>query len=124
MMLKKTSAAVEGIGQGDRMTDKSDRKPGRWLIAIVLLCMAIAATWYSLSLTRSTTVNLSPEDAEIVDIAKKAVGDRRDWTFEKPQKNSDGSWTVFAQSIPPMPGGHCMIIINNERKVTNIIPGA
>jgi hypothetical protein len=111
------------------MTDKPDGKRWGWgLIIMVLLCTVAAATWHSLLPTRSTAVNLppavnlSPEEAEIVEIAKHAIGNQHDWTFDKPTRNPDGSWKVFAQTFPAMTGGHCTVIIDSNRKVTKNHP--
>jgi hypothetical protein len=108
------------------MNDKPDGKRDWWgLIIMVLLCMAVAVSWHSLLPTRPTAVSLSPEEAEIVDIAKHELGNQQDWTFDKPTRNSDGSWEVSAHRLQPeTPGGYCTVIIDSKRKVTRIIGGA
>jgi hypothetical protein len=103
---------------------KIDGKRRWWPIAIAVLCVAAATAWYSVALMKSTAVNLTPEESEIVNVAKKTLGGQNEWIFDKPRKNVDGSWVVFARSLPPTPGGHCTLRINNQRKVTEIMPGA
>lgn len=105
------------------MTQTPSQKQRWWILAVALLGVAAGAAGYGLSPTASTNVKLSPEEAEIVDTAKKALGGRQDWTL-KPHKKADGSWEVFAESVPPIVGGHCLIFINNKRIVTKIEPGA
>ena len=38
-------------------------------------------------------------------------------------KNDEGQWEVFITDLPPMPGGHRMILVDAEGNVLDFFPG-
>jgi hypothetical protein len=63
----------------------------------------------------------------ILTIARRAVATNDTWLsqaeFETPQRKADGSWTVLVWRLPKTPGGHRVIAIDKEGKVTGYVRG-
>ena len=66
------------------------------------------------------------EEARIVNVAQREVA-RNGWgkaTFERPERRSEGGWSVLGWSVPAKPGGHWVFIIDDHERVIQIMPGA
>ena len=67
------------------------------------------------------------DNARIMAIARQAVEANDTWAdradFEAPERNADGSWSVLVWRLPKTPGGHRLITIDQEGKVTSYTRG-
>jgi hypothetical protein len=67
------------------------------------------------------------DNARIIAIARQAVEANDTWAdraeFEAPERNADGSWSVLVWRLPKTPGGHRLISIDQEGKVTSYTRG-
>ena len=68
------------------------------------------------------------DEAKVIEIARQAVAANDAWVekaeFERPRRRSDGSWSVFVWRLPKVPGGHRLIVIDQNGRVTDYIRGA
>jgi hypothetical protein len=68
------------------------------------------------------------DEARVLHIARQAVATNDTWVdqaeFEGPQRKADGSWSVLVWRLPKVPGGHRVILINEEGRVTAYLRGA
>lgn len=63
------------------------------------------------------------DEASVLVIARAAVATNDTWVaraeFEAPQRQPDGSWTVWVWRRPATPGGHRCIILDAQGRVTS-----
>ena len=68
------------------------------------------------------------DETRVLAIARQAVATNDTWVeraeFERPKRQSDGSWSVLVWRLPKVPGGHRIIRIDKEGTVTAYIRGA
>ena len=76
---------------------------------------------------RMADSNGTLDNARIIAIARQAVEANDTWAdradFEAPERNADGSWSVLVWRLPKTPGGHRLISIDQEGKVTSYTRG-
>jgi hypothetical protein len=68
------------------------------------------------------------DEAKVLEIARQAVALNDTWVdraeFERPKRQPDGSWSVLVWRLPKVPGGHRVIRIDENGRVTAYIRGA
>lgn len=74
-----------------------------------------------------TTRPLTAEETRIIEIARQAVFDQGNWLadseFDMPERDGTG-WRIYVRRLPPTPGGHAVIVIDKNGKVTEYHGGA
>lgn len=90
------------------------------LTVLSVVALGCAAT----SSTRSTATSSGAlDEVRVLAIARTAVTTHDTWIdraeFETPKRQPDGSWRVFVWRRPATPGGHRLIAIDAEGKVTD-----
>ena len=98
----------------------------RILPIIVLLAIAVACA--RTSNPRPTTAGSgSLDEAKVLVIARAAVATNDTWIdqaeFETPKRQPDGSWSVLVWRSPAAPGGHRLITIDPQGRVTDYVRG-
>lgn len=67
------------------------------------------------------------DEAKVLAIAREAVATNDTWVesaeFEPPKRKPDGSWSVLVWRFPKTPGGHRLILIDEQGKVTEYLRG-
>jgi hypothetical protein len=95
--------------------------------SLLILMLTVLAGCSSHTTARVKTDRaLTAEEMRIVEIARRAVamnGTRIDRAeFERPQR-ADSGWSVLVWDLPKTPGGHQVIFIDENGKVTKSLPG-
>jgi hypothetical protein len=67
-------------------------------------------------------------EARVSEIARQAVAANDTWVdraeFEPPKRRADGTWSVLVWRLPKVPGGHRVVVIDENGRVTAYIRGA
>ena len=91
-------------------------------ILSLILIAAVVGGCSRRSPTQTTSGGVLDE-ARVLSIARAAVATNDTWIdraeFEKPKRQSDGSWSVLVWRRPATPGGHRLITINADGSVTD-----
>ena len=68
------------------------------------------------------------DEVRVTEIARQAVGKNDTWVeraeFERPKHHANGSWSVLVWRLPKVPGGHRLVVIDENGRVTAYIRGA
>ena len=71
--------------------------------------------------------NRVSDEERITEIARQAVAANDTWVdraeFGPPKRETDGSWSVLVWRLPKAPGGHRVVLIDEEGKVTEYVRG-
>jgi hypothetical protein len=96
------------------------------LLSILLVAFTVGCSSVS-DEKRMVDSHDAPDKIRIIEIARQAVEANDSWAdraeFQAPVKNADGSWSILAYRIPKTPGGHRLITINQEGKITSYTRG-
>ncbi len=99
------------------------------ILALIVAIIAVAVGCAPRSSTRPIgTHGLVLDAAQVAAIAREAVTTNDTWIdraeFHSPERQPDGSWSVFVERHPVVPGGHRLILIDKTGKVTAYVRGA
>jgi hypothetical protein len=89
--------------------------------------LAVAIGCASKSRSPVTNERAPLDEAKVLAIARQAVAGNAAWVrgakFEKPHLQPDGSWAVLVWEVPAKPGGHFVIYIDKQGRITKYVHG-
>jgi hypothetical protein len=89
--------------------------------AVLIAALGLLTSCAEQPVSVKPTGSLTAEETRIIEIARQAVATNDTWVataeFERPTRDSSG-WSVLVWRLPYTPGGHRLVLIDGNGKVT------